>query len=836
MTKELDKRLDDLQKLINAVELIKEPTDLTPHQYNWIINPQYLPHQKQPQKLSEYIKRHPTGLSRDQRQKYCLYLNQLGNKSTELTNEERQFLDDFKQTITQLQENYAYQKQSEAENLLDISDLFELPPEVPERVTTPQKPKLTTKPKTMASASSAVTKSNNLNISLLSSLDVKNAVTTETIQRYKDLVEQLLVKSNPTDDENSFMLDYFRVINKFKSLVLPDHVSPEAITSTTWKDVEVGTINKNKLVTEPAIFDGKHPRPRDWLEDFVDAIESNQWTDAIVVKYFKTWLTGAAKDWFITDVRPSMTPQTKFSDIREKFVKQYLSDDKVRLMHYVESLYQRPDEGIALFLPKFRRAMLMSEPLTSESEQIRRIIEKLRPEYRKDLILANPTTFSKLHEICVRLEMGWAATRANKNNREREQNYNLQNQPKPRVKFNDKAIGQDSSANLSRFEQASTPKHFDELRQQERMPVKQNYNLNSPDKDSMNCFKCNRNNHWASECRANFKLDGTPINKANTFETTYERNYRNLNTNRQNITAIQHECKENEDAKIVKVIRESKRVNVVRPINLVVNKESNIEQPVVVNNIPLMAMVDTGAYVSVVDADLVTKYGWKVEHSPTQLIGADGNKLKSKGMIIADLSMKINKVTKSTTHHISVVENLSAPMLLGLKLMKAFKLHIDTDSFKLKFKDEFTKPGKKSIKDKNTTTRAIQTINGLLDTKNTNLEMPPTRDDDILITNTIANVVNNETRILIMNLSHKPELSVHKTPNKHFEPTHDQDKQAQTIDDEINSTDVAESLSELETNLTPKAELSTTPEFTQTIATNQQKENILSVELTKRSF
>lgn len=71
--------------------------------------------------------------------------------------------------------------------------------------------------------------------------------------------------------------------------------------------------------------------------------------------------------------------------------------------------------------------------------------------------------------------------------------------------------------------------------------------------------------------------------------------------------------------------------------------------------------------------------------------GADGKEIKCEGIIVAKLSVKIDKITKNTIQYISVVKNLSNSMILGLKVMKALKIFIDTESFELKFKDESIK-------------------------------------------------------------------------------------------------------------------------------------------------
>jgi len=240
-------------------------------------------------------------------------------------------------------------------------------------------------------------------------------LTPQVLQEYNSAVDKLATKQDKSTDELKFLADYFSTVLKFEAFNLPENLPTDELPSRL-PDSTV-TIKLNELVVKPELFDGKNPKPRKWIEDFIDAYESNGWNDTIAVKYFKTWLIGPAKDWYVKEVRPYITKTTKWSDIYEKFKEQYLVTGMLKLQHFVNNVVQRSDEPIELFIPRYRRALQMLHPLISQAELVRKIIEKLRPEYKKDVILYNPSTVMELHQYCVRIEMGLTAQRGSDSGR-----------------------------------------------------------------------------------------------------------------------------------------------------------------------------------------------------------------------------------------------------------------------------------------------------------------------------------------------------------------------------------------------------------------------------------
>lgn len=72
------------------------------------------------------------------------------------------------------------------------------------------------------------------------------------------------------------------------------------------------TIKLNQLVRKPETFNGVRPNPRRWIDDYEDAMIANGWSDGVAVKYFSTFLSGDALDWYKTSVRTQLEATTVF--------------------------------------------------------------------------------------------------------------------------------------------------------------------------------------------------------------------------------------------------------------------------------------------------------------------------------------------------------------------------------------------------------------------------------------------------------------------------------------------------------------------------------------------
>lgn len=112
-------------------------------------------------------------------------------------------------------------------------------------------------------------------------------------------------------------------------------------------------VNLNQLVCKPDTFDGTKPRPREWLEEYEECYQANDWLESTAIKYFPTFLTGPAKDWFRAFVRPKLARIDTWDELKKCFVSYYMGDDELTaLKKELRETHQRRGEPSTTFVPK----------------------------------------------------------------------------------------------------------------------------------------------------------------------------------------------------------------------------------------------------------------------------------------------------------------------------------------------------------------------------------------------------------------------------------------------------------------------------------------------------
>lgn len=211
--------------------------------------------------------------------------------------------------------------------------------------------------------------------------------------------------------------------------------------------------------------------PREWIEEFQDAILDNHSSEQMAIYYFQHFLSGDASTWFKLSVRPFITGRWLWADLFQAFERNYLGraeEDRSRLM--LREISMSRSDRAANFIPRIRQLLLMLSPSMSEHEQIGRITEKLRPEFARTIVENDPSTVDQLRDLCRKVEA---------------------------------ARDLDRAATTNAFKPKGPPRTFTDKAHNDGQVSRK-----SPAKA---CHRCGRNNHLVKDCRARTKLDGSML-------------------------------------------------------------------------------------------------------------------------------------------------------------------------------------------------------------------------------------------------------------------------------------------------------------------------------------
>lgn len=556
---------------------------------------------------------------------------------------------------------------------------------------------------------------------LFSSLfaETEGSLSAMIMDEYGKLAETILKLNNPTEEQKLFLEDYLRTISAVARRRAAMSVETEVVNLP---ETNMHTIKVNELVIKPEVFDGEKPKPRRWLADYQEAIIANGWDDYISIKYFPTFLARAAKDWYFTDVRCTLRPSSKWIHVKKLFEANFIQEsDFEQLSQAVENMRQKPSESVSTFIPRLRRMLLMLTPDLPETEQLRQIRTKLRPEYKQWLSYSCPKTLADFREICLKIEAG--LSRADQPKKHAEPNIKAASKKSWRPMRKPKGVPNRmvGSTSSTRMTNKSAPATTTATR-----------------KPDLICYRCNREGHMSKDCWAKTKKDGT------TLEPKQGNSSVNTVTYQSNEWGIEAD-------KVLTIKHEKANTKKANPVNLVIGGGKLIETQIMCNKELVPAIVDTGAYVTVIDEKLTLDKGWKVNQNAKTLIGADGNRLLTCGTTRIQLEIRIGRVSKTKQHEVVVVRNLTAPMLLGLELMKTLRICVDTEKGTLSFQKESIQTGVRTISEEVIPARTQKTIKTKVNADGPIMVLPYQGRSELMVANIITPAEENLADIMVLN-------------------------------------------------------------------------------------
>ena len=297
----------------------------------------------------------------------------------------------------------------------------------------------------------------------------------------------------------------------------------------------------------------------------------------------------------------------------------------------------------------------------------------------------------------------------------------------------------------------------------------------SPPRTELKCYRCDRIGHLSKDCFSKTKKDGSPIkgdpprskNSSSKVNLVSEAKPPIKNPSVAEILCIKH----------AKGVQENKwGTTSTSHTNLVVGGGKLLEKEVICNRERVIAVVDTVAYVSVVDERVAKHYGWEIQHPVQRLVGADGESLKSKGMVTLNFELRLGKTSKAKIHQFAVVENLTAQLLLGLELMRELNILIDTSSGVLTYATSKVKTGIRTLRDEVIPKRSQSILKARVNTVGTILQVPFTLENGLCIAKAVSDCKNNITEVMILNPSDEPTKIKQGTQLASYEPMETDEK------------------------------------------------------------
>lgn len=554
------------------------------------------------------------------------------------------------------------------------------------------------------------------------------------------------------------------------------------------RDWEIN-IKLTELVMKPTVFDGVNPSPAVWWEEYMGCMTANAWKEATVIKYFPASLKGAAKDWYLIYLQQDIIERKlRLNGLAKRFRDNFIGDAHLReLDNQFEKTKQELNESVSTFIPRVRRILRMMDPDITENEEVRQICRKLRRCYLMDLARFDVSSIAKLHHVCLRVEAGLIdlKTREAPDNRSRESYIN---------KYSNNAYVYDDTPS-SRIESHTRRRPtYREYRRQEYfskqyqytrpgrgrkqhyplrhgsyiqnryrpqdalMTPRSSHNTNTKGPGTNRntiCRRCNRNNHSENSCFATTRLDGSRIDRPQPSISNSVKSSGQVN------------MVDSSQPNGLRVVTKT-----IQNINMKTYSHDLITTIVKCNDHTLEAIVDTGSQATLIDKTIAIENNWLPTQQSGTMTDAQGCQINCLGSFIGNIELIIGKVSKSLELPIAVVESLPAKFLLGMDALAAMEICIHILKRTLAFEKDSIQPGIRTLKEVVIPPRHELIIKSQAKHVGTILTIPVERRSELLIGNSISEVVNNETETLVCNISNKEIILKAGTQIGTYEPIH----------------------------------------------------------------
>lgn len=221
---------------------------------------------------------------------------------------------------------------------------------------------------------------------------------------YANLIENLIGEKNYDTRTKDIIIDYVRVI---KNTAHVEQIREARETTMTQESGSISSTrtNLNELVVKPTQFEGYKNRAREWIEEYEDAFQANEWSEAMAIKYLPAFLKGSARDWYQSMVKHKLASIDSWAKMRNIFERHYLGKDELRLLKkQFNELIQGQREPATSFVPRAYKLLKLIQPSIDEQQAVDRILDKMRPELIMGLSLEEIDDIEELVERSTRIE------------------------------------------------------------------------------------------------------------------------------------------------------------------------------------------------------------------------------------------------------------------------------------------------------------------------------------------------------------------------------------------------------------------------------------------------
>ena len=173
--------------------------------------------------------------------------------------------------------------------------------------------------------------------------------------------------------------------------------TPSQTAGTTTTYLTMGIAPGDGDLMLPSFNGDRKTDAEEWLQDLLDYMEIRKVPKTTAAVLLRTRLTGVARKWL-----ESVPPETNFDETIERFRKRFGDNGGSRneLLNEFWHRRQGPDEPVGTYIEEMaslaRRMKLDNEPLMRQG-----IIQGLRPEIKRDVMVQKPSSLEALAEAAA---------------------------------------------------------------------------------------------------------------------------------------------------------------------------------------------------------------------------------------------------------------------------------------------------------------------------------------------------------------------------------------------------------------------------------------------------